>query len=206
MGNKAGDPWEEGWVLHHFVGKNIMVRPCWIIWSLNATVMSLGNGLFLGDHTLKVSHPEAPNHSCAPSSPSGKKRYLGLITPALASAPNISHLCEFSCTFKPNLRKIPEGVPHPLFVQIIIIHWLMVYRRAGQKTGRNLRFRKKKKPPLWRSPLLGSQSNIWYPCCLNVGFILLLTGAPPQSHYGKRLVNIDILKSCCQTVRLLRAL
>lgn len=150
--------------------------------------------------------PLCPILSIRAESVSGTHHPLHLLQRAGNSAPTISHLCEFSCTFKPNLRKIPEGVPHPLFVQIIIIHWLMVYRRAGQKTGRNLRFRKKKKPPLWRSPLLGSQSNIWYPCCLNVGFILLLTGAPPQSHYGKGLVNIDILKSCCQTVRLLRAL
>ena len=60
--NTAGDPREEGQALPYFVGRRRTVRVCFVICSLGSPGMSLGNGLVLGDQTLKPSHLEAPEH------------------------------------------------------------------------------------------------------------------------------------------------
>ena len=93
-----------------------------------------------------------------------------------------SHLCEFSSTFKPKLRKRSEVVPahsrtnHYLYTG----QW---FTEEDRRLAEIIRLRKTKMA-LLRRPLscsvLGSQSHIWYPYCLTIGSSFLWLG-PPRS-------------------------
>ena len=69
----------------------------------------------------------------------------------LSSSP--SHLCEFSSTFKSKLRKRSEIVAAPSYINPYL-HIDNGFRRAWEKSGRIIRFRKKKKATLLKIPFL----------------------------------------------------
>ena len=64
----------------------------------------------------------------------------------------------------------------------LLTHWWMVSEKQGRRLAESSGLGKRKKLPFWRSlscSVLGSQSHIWYPRCLNMGFLLLLVRALP---------------------------
>ena len=133
-----------------------MVRRRLVICSLGLTGMSLGNRLVLSDQTLKSSHLEAPEPcpSVRTEKVSGTHYPLHWLQGASDSAPAIPHLCEFSSTFKPNLRKIPEVYQTPCLNQLLFLYWLIFFffffftEEQDRRLAEIIRFRKKKKPPL----------------------------------------------------------
>ena len=98
--------------------------------------MSLGNRLVLSDQTLKSSHLEAPEYcpSVRTEKVSGTHYPLHWLQGASDSAPAIPHLCEFSSTFKPNLRKIPEVYQTPCLNQLLFLYWLIFFFFFLQKS------------------------------------------------------------------------
>ena len=148
------------------------------------------------------------------SSLSGQKRCLGLNHPLHSlqgtgdSAPAIPHLCEFSSTFQPKLRKITRHSSSSQLYKSLFTHWLMVSEEQERRLAESSGLGKRKKLPFWRPlscSVLGSQSHIWYPHCLNIGFLLLLVRAPPWcptllEGAGK----LSVPKSRCQTERGIR--
>ena len=59
---------------------------------------------------------------------------LNWLQGASDSAPAIPHLCEFSSTFKPNLRKIPEVYQTPCLNQLLFLYWLIFFFFFLQKS------------------------------------------------------------------------
>ena len=61
----------------------------------------------------------------------------------------------------------------------------MTDRGAGQKAGRNHQVYEGGKATFVKTPFLNcvrSQSHIWYPRCINIGFFFFLIGPLPWSH------------------------
>ena len=61
----------------------------------------------------------------------------------------------------------------------------MMDRGAEQKAGRSHQVYEEEKATFVKTlswTVLRSQSHIWYPCCLNIGFFFCLIRPPPWSH------------------------
>ena len=77
--------------------------------------------MVLGDQSIKPSHMDTSRASLSTVFLVKVERISGTHhapTPLQGVGDSFAHLCEFPCTFKPNLRDIPE-IASP-FVQIII--------------------------------------------------------------------------------------
>ena len=101
-----------------------MVKRHLIICSLGPTGMSLGNRLVLSDQTLKSSHLEAPEScpSIRTEEVSGTHYPLHWFQGASDSVPAIPHLCEFSSTFQPKLRKITRNSSSSQLYKSLLTH------------------------------------------------------------------------------------
>lgn len=102
-----------------------------------------------------LTYIEGPDHPCTLSSPSGQKRFMHLLQGADNSAPTISHLCEFFCTFKLNFRKISEIVPYPPLYKILF-HGL---QKSQDRRLAEIRFKNKKSLP-FEDPFLHSAKGL----------------------------------------------